>query len=58
MAKEQKEKINPFDAGVNYADFMEALGKSTVKEYCKDLLTDEQIEWLEKDLEIYKQSNK
>lgn len=58
MAKAEKEKVNPFDAGVSYLDFMEALGKSTVKDYCKDLLTQEQIEWLENDLEIYKQKNK
>lgn len=53
--KEPKAKfLNPFEAGVNYKQFLEALGKKSVADYCKDHLTTEQIEWLEKDLEIFK----
>jgi len=57
MAKE--DKINPFDAGVTYPEFLAAIPKDkTVKEYCKDILTEDQIEWLENDLKNYKQHNK
>lgn len=46
-------KVNPFDTGVTYADFLTALGKEKVSDYCKDFLTADQIEWLENDLKIY-----
>ena len=60
MAKDLTEKkINPFDAGVTYPEFLSAIPKDkTVKEYCKDILTEDQIEWLENDLKNYKQHNK
>jgi len=45
--------INPFDGGVSYPDFLEAVGKKTVEEYCKGKLTDEQIKWLLNDLEHF-----
>lgn len=51
---ENKEFVNPFEAGVNYEMFLKAVGKQTVKEYCKDKLTTEQIEFLENDLTHYK----
>lgn len=44
--------VNPFDKGVNYSIFLEAVGKKTVSEYCKGKLTKEQIEWLEKDIKL------
>lgn len=46
--------VNPFETGVSYADFLEALGKKTVAEYCKGKLTDEQIAYLENELSILK----
>lgn len=46
--------VNPFKEGVNYADFLKALGAKTIKTYCKGKLTDEQIEWLIEDLKNYK----
>ena len=54
--KEVKEVkfLNPFDAGVTYADFKKALGKKSVAEYCKGKLTDEEISWLENELSILK----
>lgn len=47
-------KVNPFDAGVTYPIFTEALGKTKIETYLKDICTQEQIEWLKKDLKIYK----
>jgi len=54
MAAEEKEVkfLNPFDAGVTYAEFQKALGKKTVAEYCKSHLTKDQIDWLENELSI------
>jgi hypothetical protein len=45
---------NPFESGVNYEMFVKALGTKTVKTYCKNYLTNEQIEWLINDLKHYK----
>lgn len=46
--------VNPFEQGVNYADFLKAVGSKTIKTYCKGKLTVEQIEWLIEDLKHYK----
>ena len=46
--------LNPFVEGVTYADFLEALGKKTIAEYCKGKLTEEEISWLENELSILK----
>ncbi len=56
MSEEVKEVkfLNPFDAGVTYAEFQKALGKKTVAEYCKGKLSDEQIAFLETELSILK----
>lgn len=45
---------NPFEVGINYDMFLKALGTKTVKTYCKNYLTNEQIEWLMNDLKHYK----
>lgn len=50
--------VNPFHYGINYKMFMDALNTKTVKEYCKEHLTSEQIEWLENDLKHYKENLK
>jgi hypothetical protein len=58
MAKEVKEKqevVNPFDSGVNYKVFLEALGSNKIEDYLKDVCSKEQIEWLIEDLKQYKQ---
>ena len=44
--------LNPFEAGVTYAEFQKALGKKSVAEYCKGKLEKEQIEFLEAELSI------
>lgn len=56
MSEEVKESkfLNPFDAGVTYAEFKKALGKKSVAEYCKGKLSDEQIAFLETELSILK----
>ena len=46
--------VNPFTPGVNYADFLEAVGKKTVEDYCKGKLEPGQLEWLIEDLTHYK----
>ena len=54
MSEEVKEVkfLNPFEAGVTYAEFQKALGKKSVAEYCKGKLEKEQIDFLEKELLI------
>jgi hypothetical protein len=51
--------VNPFEQGVTYASFLEALNGSEIKEYLKDLeLSKEDIEWIEIEIENYKNNNK
>ena len=57
MEKEEKEEkeikfLNPFDTGITYNEFQKALGKKSVAEYCKGKLSQDQIDWLEKELSI------
>ena len=54
MEKEEKEIkfLNPFDKGVTYVEFQKALGKKSIAEYCKGKLSQDQIDWLEKELSI------
>ena len=46
--------LNPFNKGVSYKDFLKEVEKSkkTVAEYCKGKLSQDQIDWLEKELSI------
>lgn len=46
--------VNPFTPGVSYKDFLAALGKDTVEEYCTGKITETEIEWLVADLKHYK----
>ena len=46
--------INPFESGVTYKQFLKAVDKKTISEYCKNKLTKEQIEWLENDIKSIK----
>lgn len=46
--------LNPFTAGVSYKEFLEAVGKQTIAEYCKGNLGQEQIDWLEKEISLIK----
>lgn len=48
--------LNPFEKGVSYLEFQEAVkaSKKTVKEYCKGILTKEEIEFVEAELKLIK----
>jgi len=50
-----EEFVNPFEAGVNYKTFLDAVGDAKVEDYCKDKLTQEQIDFLIEDLKHYNQ---
>jgi len=60
MAEDKKEKfVNPFDTGVNYADFLAAVPKGkTLEEYCNKNLEAEELAWLLVELEHFKNNNK
>ena len=53
--KENPDFLNPFDEGVTYTDFIKAMDKKTVEVYCKGRISNEQIEFLQKELEIINQ---
>lgn len=48
--------LNPFGEKTSYAEFQEAVkaSKVSVAEYCKKHLTEDQIEFIEKELTILK----
>jgi hypothetical protein len=46
--------VNPFQKGVTYADFVKALGDKTVAEYAGAYLTIQEVSWLEREIEHYK----
>jgi len=56
MAKKEETKsfVNPFEQGVNYKMFLDAVGSSKIEDYCKGNLDKEQLEWLLEDLKHYK----
>ena len=55
--KEKTKFLNPFDAGVSYKDFLASIPKgTTLEDYCKAELTNEQINYLKNELENYKKN--
>lgn len=47
--------VNPFDKGVSYAQFLKALPEGvTPSEYLKDVCSEEQLAWLEIELQHFK----
>ena len=60
MAKEKEivesKFLNPFSEGVSYKAFIAELDKSkkTIEDYCKNKLTDEQIEFLKTEIKLIK----
>lgn len=57
-AKEIKDGfLNPFGDKTTYEEFLKAVkdAKSTVAEYCKGKISEEQLEWLETELSIIKE---
>lgn len=50
---------NPFNSGITYEMFLEALPKDvTIEEYLKDKCTLEEIEWLKIELNHYNKNKK
>jgi hypothetical protein len=45
--------VNPFEQGVNYAEFEKALGNKKIETYCKGKLSKEQIDFLVEDFKHY-----
>lgn len=46
--------VNPFEAGVNYEQFLNAIPEGvTVEDYCKGNLEQSQIDWLIEDLKHF-----
>ncbi len=58
MSTQKKEVINPLDSGVSYADFSKALGSSDIEVYLKGVCGKEQIDWIKKEMEDYKNLKK
>ncbi|MFZ2432480.1 MAG: hypothetical protein WAW57_15180 [Lutibacter sp.] len=55
MSNEKKEFVNPFEKGVTYTDFLNAIPKGeTVEKYCNKNLTKAEVEWLLIELEHFK----
>lgn len=48
------DNTNPFNEGVTYESFLKELKGKNVKTFLKDKCTDEQIDWIETELEHYK----
>jgi hypothetical protein len=49
---EKPKFVNPFQEGVTYAEFIEALGKRSIDEYCKGELSTDEIEYLKKEINL------
>jgi len=52
-------KLNPFDKNVNYKDLQASFPKDVdLNKYYKEILTEDQINWLKIELEIYNNNKK
>lgn len=52
-------KLNPFDEGVTYEKLQASFPKDVVlSKYYKDILTEEEITWLESELSIFNNNKK
>jgi hypothetical protein len=55
VSNEKKEFVNPFEKGITYEDFLNAIPKGeTVVKYCNKNLTKDEVEWLLIELEHFK----
>jgi hypothetical protein len=52
LKAEKASFLNPFENGVSYEEFQKALGEKSVAEYCEGKLEPDQIDWLEKELQL------
>lgn len=46
--------VDPFETGVTYEAFIKALGEKTVSEYLSATHTKEQVEWIETEINNFK----
>tara|TARA_R110000803_G_scaffold171710_2_gene234616 strand:+ start:202 stop:393 length:192 start_codon:yes stop_codon:yes gene_type:complete len=42
--------VNPFDAGVSYDRFLEALGNTPIEKYLNGVCDNDQIEWIKTEI--------
>ena len=50
--------LNPFEVGVSYVDFKNSIPEGkTIKEHCDGILSDEEIQWIEKEIEFFDLNN-
>lgn len=46
--------VDPFETGVTYENFIQALGEKSVKDYLSATHTEEQINWIEEEINHFK----
>jgi hypothetical protein len=59
MAKSDKEikTVNPLDAGVSYEQVLESIPNGvSIKDYLTPIVPAESIDWLEREINLYKQT--
>ena len=47
--------VNPFESGIDYKMFLDALGSNKVEDYLKGVCNESQIEWIKTELLNFKQ---
>ncbi len=53
--KSQEGFVNPFDAGVSYAQFLDSIPEGvSIKDHCEGKLEADQIRWIEDEIAHYK----
>jgi len=58
MTDKKIDASNPFNKGVTYDMFLESLGKQKLETFLKDKCSDDEINWIKKELEEYKKNKK
>ncbi len=60
MAKKKNtDFLNPFNEGVLYVDFLTSIPSGmTIREYCEGNLSQEEIEFIEKEISLIELNNK
>lgn len=57
MKKEIKKEsfYNPLEKGTDYESFLKQKGDQTIEEYCKGNLTDEEIDYIKREIKLLNQ---
>lgn len=55
-SKDKDQFVNPFKEGVTYAIFVSAIGRKSVRNYCKGHLSESEIDWIEEEVKNYKKN--